>query len=78
MGDHHNHDTEIHHDYTEHDDEHDTSSHDSGVYKGLAAIVGIYVFFLIEKIMHMRRARKEKRVSFFHFYFLYNTLVSFY
>ena len=36
-------------------------SHNEGVYKGLGAVVGIYVFFLIEKIMQMRRARKEKR-----------------
>ena len=47
-----------------HDDSnnHSDHSHDSGVYKGLGAVVGIYVFFLIEKIMQMRRARIEKRV----------------
>ena len=38
--------------------------HNDGVYKGLGAVVGIYVFFLIEKIMQMRRARKEKRVIY--------------
>lgn len=36
--------------------------HSAGVYKGLGAVVGIYVFFLIERIMQIRRARKEKRV----------------
>lgn len=42
---------------------HGHDDHSQGVYKGLGAIVGIYVFFVIEKIMQMRRARKEKRVS---------------
>ena len=41
-----------------------TDDHSEGVYKGLGAIIGIYVFFVIEKVMQMRRARKEKRVSF--------------
>lgn len=36
-------------------------SHTDGVYKGLGAVVGIYMFFLIERIMQIRRARKEKR-----------------
>lgn len=39
-----------------HDDD-----HNAGVYKGLGAVVGIYVFFIIEKLMQMRRARKEKQ-----------------
>ena len=43
-----------------HNENHD---HSSGVYKGLGALIGIYVFFVIERIMQMRRARKEKRVS---------------
>ena len=38
-------------------------SHNEGVYKGLGAVVGIYVFYLIEKIMQIRRARKEKKVN---------------
>ena len=42
---------------------HSDHDHNDGVYKGLGAVVGIYVFFLIEKIMQMRRARKEKRVK---------------
>jgi hypothetical protein len=46
-----------------HSDSHSDSDHNDGVYKGLGAVVGIYVFFLIEKIMQMRRARKEKRVK---------------
>ena len=50
-----------HHGEDSHSDDHD---HNDGVYKGLGAVVGIYVFFLIEKIMQMRRARKEKRVNF--------------
>lgn len=37
------------------------SSHNEGVYKGLGAVVGIYVFFIIERIMQIRRARKEKQ-----------------
>ncbi len=41
-------------------DDHD---HNAGVFKGLGAVVGIYVFYVIEKIMQIRRARKEKRVS---------------
>ncbi len=48
------------HDHEGHGHDHD--AHNEGVYKGLGAIVGIYVFFVIEKIMQMRRARKEKRV----------------
>jgi len=40
---------------------HDQETHNEGVYKGLGAVVGIYVFFLIEKIMQIRRARKEKQ-----------------
>ena len=40
-------------------------SHTDGVYKGLGAVVGIYMFFLIERIMQIRRARKEKRVCIF-------------
>jgi hypothetical protein len=39
----------------------DQESHNEGVYKGLGAVVGIYVFFIIEKIMQIRRARKEKQ-----------------
>ena len=51
--------------FSEHDHsgQHHDDSHNEGVYKGLGAITGIYVFFLIEKIMQMRRARKEKRVK---------------
>ena len=67
--------SEHHHDEDEHGDEdqsNDLESHNLGVYKGLAAVIGIYVFFIIEKIMHMRRARKEKRVIFqTKFFFLY-------
>lgn len=53
----------IPHAFSEHDHsgQHHDNSHNEGVYKGLGAITGIYVFFLIEKIMQMRRARKEKR-----------------
>lgn len=46
--------------------EHDHAEHvheSSEVYKGLAATGGIYLFFLIEKIMMIRRARKEKKVN---------------
>ena len=46
------------HSHNSHDHDHD---HNHGVYKGLGAVVGIYVFFLIEKIMQIRRARKEKQ-----------------
>lgn len=52
-----------------HDGGHDHDSHGghdddhtSGIYKGLSALVGIYLFFIIEKTMQIRRARKEKRV----------------
>ena len=45
-----------------HEDE-SSESHSTGVYKGLSALAGIYLFFLIEKIMQIRRARKEKRVG---------------
>ena len=47
-----------------HSDSERAHDHNEGVYKGLGAVVGIYIFFLIEKIMQMRRARKEKRVNF--------------
>ena len=67
----HDHDIEHTHGHEDHHDEHDTASHDAGVYKGLAAIVGIYVFFIIEKIMHMRRARKEKRVIISFVFLIY-------
>jgi hypothetical protein len=40
-------------------------SHNEGVYKGLGAVVGIYVFYLIEKVMQIRRAKKEKKVLLF-------------
>jgi zinc transporter ZupT len=46
------------HDHSGGDHEH---NHNVGVYKGLGAVVGIYVFFIIEKLMQMRRARKEKQ-----------------
>jgi hypothetical protein len=46
----------------DHSDSSHSHSHNEGVYKGLGAVVGIYVFYLIEKIMQMRRARKEKKV----------------
>ncbi len=48
------------HDHTHGDGDH-MESHSEGVYKGLGAVAGIYVFFVIEKIMQMRRAKKEKR-----------------
>lgn len=56
----------IPHAFMDHSHDHSSSSHDhsAGVYKGMGAIVGIYVFFLIEKIMQIRRARKEKRVKY--------------
>ena len=47
------------HDHNGHEDH----NHNEGVFKGLGAVVGIYVFYVIEKIMQIRRARKEKRVS---------------
>ena len=37
--------------------------HTAGIFKGLSALTGIYLFFLIEKTMQIRRVRKEKRVS---------------
>lgn len=52
----------IPHAFSGHDHSHESGSgddHKSGVYKGLGAVVGIYVFFLIEKGMQIRRARKE-------------------
>jgi hypothetical protein len=52
-----------------HDHGKDSShSHNEGVYKGLGAVVGIYVFYLIEKIMQIRRARKEKKVKELNIY----------
>ena len=50
------------HSHNSHDHDHDHDhNHNDGVYKGLGAVLGIYVFFLIEKIMQIRRARKEKQ-----------------
>lgn len=54
----HSHNDELH----DVEDDHD---HTMGVYKGLGALIGIYVFFLIEKIMMIRRARTEKKVFYF-------------
>ena len=48
----------------DHGDGHGSDDHTSGIYKGLSALVGIYLFFIIEKTMQIRRARKEKRVRF--------------
>ena len=33
------------------------------VYKGLGAFLGIYVFFLIEKLVKIRKNLKEKKVN---------------
>lgn len=66
----HSHDHGHGHQSNGHGHSHGGDDHKVGVYKGLGAIVGIYVFFLIEKIMQMRRARKEKRVSL-----IYATLI---
>ena len=52
-----------------------TDDHSEGVYKGLGAIIGIYVFFVIEKVMQMRRARKEKRVSFLSLFISYTLTI---
>ncbi|RNA21118.1 zinc transporter ZIP10-like isoform X1, partial [Brachionus plicatilis] len=52
----------IPHAFIDHDHDHKEHVHDSAdVYKGLAAVAGIYIFFLIEKVMMIRRARKEKQ-----------------
>ena len=49
------------HDHDESSGNHGNHEHLSGIFKGLSALVGIYLFFIIEKIMQIRRARKEKR-----------------
>ncbi|CAF0919798.1 unnamed protein product [Brachionus calyciflorus] len=55
----------IPHAFSEHDHDHENSheghDHSAGVYKGLAAFIGIYVFFIVEKILMIRRSRKEKK-----------------
>lgn len=37
-----------------------SSTHMNGIYKGLAAVCGIYAFFLIEGLTKLRAARKRK------------------
>ena len=39
------------------------------VYKGLGAFLGIYVFFIIEKLVNIKKDRKEKKVATLHFQF---------
>lgn len=53
----------IPHAFSEHDhgSEGEGEHSNDGVYKGMGAVVGIYVFFIIERSMQIRRARKEKR-----------------
>ena len=42
---------------TEHDDSH------VNVYKGLGAFIGIYVFFIIEKLVRIRQDYNEKKIK---------------
>ena len=41
-------------------DSHD--DHYKGALKGLGALIGLYVFFLGEKLMQIKRSNKEKKV----------------
>lgn len=49
--------------FAEHHDEADdnTQHNHASVYKGLGALAGIYVFFLIEKLMKMRHQRTQEK-----------------
>jgi hypothetical protein len=47
------------------DGDHKPHDHTDHILKGSSALLGIFLFFLFEKIMQIRRARKEKRVSDF-------------
>ena len=37
-----------------------TESHQASVFKGLGCLLGMYVFFLIEKLVQMRQVNKPK------------------
>lgn len=43
------------------DSENPAESHQSGVYKGLGCLVGMYVFFLIEKVVQAKQVDKEAK-----------------
>jgi hypothetical protein len=51
-----------HHDHDHHDHSHSDDEHTKGALKGLGALVGLYVFFLGEKLMQLKRSKKEKKV----------------
>lgn len=36
------------------------SNHDSNIHKGLAVVLGVYVFFFIESLMQIKQAKKIK------------------
>jgi zinc transporter ZupT len=48
------------HSHGQGNDDHE-SEHLAGIWKGCGAVAGVYIFFLIERTMQIRRARKEKR-----------------
>jgi len=45
-----------------------TSTHDNSIYKGLAAFIGIYVFYLIETAMQLKQIKpKNNKVQIWFF-----------
>ena len=36
-----------------------TDSHRAGIYKGLMCLLGMYLFFLIEKLVQMRQVKRK-------------------
>lgn len=45
--------------------------HRDGVYKGMAAVLGLYVFFVVESLLKLRHAKRAK-VSHVDFFFFLN------
>ena len=39
------------------------SVHDSSIFKGLAAFIGIYIFYLVETLMQSRRSKSNNKVN---------------
>jgi hypothetical protein len=55
----------MHSDGHSHDDHlHSDDEHYKGALKGLGALIGLYMFFLGEKLMQLKRSKKEQKVFF--------------